>query len=145
MEKLINGSQTSWETDRRQRVVLEGSASESTLVTSGVPQGSVVGPMLFSIFINDLPDYVSPGCCVRMFADDCMVYSKISSEEDSRHIQQDLDALQMWERDWLMKFNPEKCQSSPHHQQEKENKVFILHPWSTAHHSRHSKIHLCPS
>ena len=110
----IGGKTHRWIADflrnRCQRVILEGSASESTAVTSGVPQGSVVGPMLFTVFINDLPDYVSPGCCVRMFADDCMVFRKIGSEEDAKHLQQDLDALQRWERNWLLKFNPEKCQ-----------------------------------
>lgn len=110
----ICGSTHLWIADflnnRSQQVVLEGSTSGTAQVTSGVPQGSVIGPLLFLLYINDLPEYVSPGCTVRLFADDCMMYRKINTEADSRQLQHDLDALQTWESDWLMAFNPQKCQ-----------------------------------
>ena len=96
-------------TDRTQRVVLEGCTSETANVTSGVPQGSVIGPLLFLIYINDLPDSVSPATSTKLFADDCLLYRNIKTVEDARNLQNDLDALQRWEADWLMEFNPKKC------------------------------------
>ncbi|XP_072166961.1 uncharacterized protein [Diadema setosum] len=60
--------------------------------------------------INDLPEYLTSDTRVRLFADDCMLYRKITSEQDSSALQQDLNALQQWEQDWIMKLNPPKCQ-----------------------------------
>ena len=96
--------------NRTQQVVLEGSRSEKARVTSGVPQGSVIGPLLFLLYINDLPEYVSPGSTVRLFADDCMLYRRVDNDQDSSDLQEDLNRLQQWESDWLMSFNPRKCQ-----------------------------------
>lgn len=93
--------------DRHQTVIVNGTASRSQQVTSGIPQGSVLGPLLFVIYINDLPDSVkSP---VFMFADDTKLYNRIRSEEDKNQLQIDLDALQLWSDTWLLKFHPEKC------------------------------------
>ena len=96
--------------DRSQQVVLEGVTSETSEVTSGVPQGSVLGPLLFLLFVNDLPEYVSPNTKVRLFADDCMLYRDIKTEADATQLQEDLTSLERWEKDWLMDFNPKKCQ-----------------------------------
>ena len=96
--------------DRTQQVILEGSASKTASVSSGVPQGSVLGPLMFLLYINDLPEYLTPDTTARLFADDCMLYRKISTEADSSQLQQDLNALQQWEQDWIMEFNPPKCQ-----------------------------------
>lgn len=95
---------------RTQQVVLEGVTSSTADVSSGVPQGSVLGPLLFLAYVNDLPDYLSSDVTVRLFADDCMVYRKVSSNADSLLLQRELDSLQRWECDWLMQFNPPKCQ-----------------------------------
>ncbi|MEW8546483.1 MAG: reverse transcriptase family protein, partial [Candidatus Thiodiazotropha sp.] len=94
--------------DRSQQVVVGGEESGSVPVTSGVPQGSVLGPILFLIYINDLPDKVTSQ--VRLFADDTALYLTIEGASDSSALQQDLDKLSVWESDWDMEFNPSKCQ-----------------------------------
>ena len=77
-------------------------------MTSGVPQGSVLGPILFLIYINDLPDELSSH--VRLFADDTAVYLTIGGAEDGKLLQNDLDRLSVWEGRWDMEFNPSECQ-----------------------------------
>ena len=69
-------------------------------VTSGVPQGSVLGPLLFLIYINDLPDYIQNNSTVKMFADDTIIYHSITNQQDTNALQEDLDALQRWESGW---------------------------------------------
>ena len=96
--------------DRTQRVLLEGIFSEPAPVLSGVPQGTVLGPLLFVIYINDLPKYVSPGTEVRLFSDDSAVYRAIKSREDHEILQRAIKSLEQWEADWSMSFHPEKCQ-----------------------------------
>ena len=94
--------------NRQQKVVIEGEESDSVPVTSGVPQGSVLGPILFLAYINDLPqDVVSQ---VRLFADDTAIYLTLENKDDSDKLQVDLDRLQAWEAKWDMEFNPSKCQ-----------------------------------
>ena len=90
--------------DRSQRVVIDGEESDSIPVNSGVPQGSVFGPILFLTYINDLPDGISSQ--VRLFADDTALYLTIKGEEDSSALQKDLDLLSVWEKKWDMQFNP---------------------------------------
>ena len=94
--------------NRSQRVVLDGEASDTVLVTSGVPQGSVLGPILFLLHLNDLPNGISSG--VRLFADDAIVYRTISDPSDCQTFQEDLDKLSNWEKTWLMEFNASKCE-----------------------------------
>jgi ribonuclease P/MRP protein subunit RPP40 len=94
---------------RTQQVVLDGISSDSGDVLSGVPQGSVLGPVLFLLFINDLPDGIKSS--VRLFADDCVLYRNISSQRDCEILQDDLSKLALWEQDWLMEFNVIKCHS----------------------------------
>ena len=82
----ITGSILLWIKDflanRIQRVCVEGHFSDWASITSGIPQGSVLGPLLFSIFINDLPDCISD-CCVKIFADDTKLYKlEITSVHD---------------------------------------------------------------
>ena len=92
---------------RRQQVVLEGSHSDWTEVASGVPQGSVLGPLLFIIYVNDLPDVIKSG--IKLFADDAKLYRGVPSTGDAVLLQSDLTALSEWSSTWLMPFNRDKC------------------------------------
>ena len=91
-----------------QRVILENSQSSPIHVTSGVPQGTVLDPVLFLVYINDLPDSICYGT-LRLFADDCLLYKTIQSPHDAIDLEQDLLAMQSWEDTWQMKFNISKC------------------------------------
>ena len=77
--------------DRTQKVCIDGHLSSSSTVQSGVPQGTVFGPLLFLCFINDLPSVVDPNTQVRLFADDCLIYRVIESIEDQLKFQKDLN------------------------------------------------------
>ncbi|CAL4249564.1 unnamed protein product, partial [Meganyctiphanes norvegica] len=94
-------------TGRSQRVVIKGVLSESLPVWSGVPQGSVLGPLLFLIFINDLLDEVDSSG--SLFADDSKLFRKINCPHDQLTLQNDLAKLQDWSRKWLLEFNEKKC------------------------------------
>ena len=76
-------------------------------VTSGIPQGSVLGPIMFLIYVNDLPEVVSS--TVKLFADDTKLYRVIKNEEDKLQLQEDLNNLQKWSEKWQLPFNVEKC------------------------------------
>ena len=108
----IRGTALSWIRaflgNRSQTVVLEGEESGSVPVTSGVPQGSVLGPILFLVYINDLPEELSSQ--VRLFADDTAVYLTVGGSDDGTVLQTDLDRLSVWESQWDMEFNPSKFQ-----------------------------------
>ncbi len=86
---------------------MEGEAAKPTLVTSGVPQGTVLGPLLFLSYINDLPNTLNSS--VRLFADDTLLYGLISGSSTSDELQADLSKLEAWQEKWQMKFNPGKC------------------------------------
>ena len=107
----IEGSTLFWISsflsNRTQQVVVDGEFSDVAPVTSGVPQGSVLGPILLLVFINDMPECVSSQC--RLFADDSIIYRTVNSREDALALHSDLDALHKWEKDWGMSFNPTKC------------------------------------
>ena len=92
---------------RKQRVVIGGEHSTWTQVMSGVPQGTVLGPLLFLTYINDLPNNINSS--IRLFADDCVLYREIKNEIDSQELQKDINSLMKWECDWQMNFNPKKC------------------------------------
>ena len=93
--------------ERTQRVVVDDQTSDEAPVTSGVPQGSVLGPILFLVYINDMPEYIKSSC--RLFADDSIIYRVIQGLRDCATLQDDLDRLHQWELDWGMLFNPSKC------------------------------------
>lgn len=94
-------------TQHTQQVVLDGVKSEEVAVTSGVPQGTVLGPLLFLIFINDIHDNIDSQ--MRLFADDCLVYRIINSPKDCLKLQEDLSLLCDWGSEWQMEFNKSKC------------------------------------
>ena len=109
---------TAFLSHRKQRVVIRGTASEACDVTSGVPQGSVLGPLLFLIYINDLPlEVISP---VSLFADDSKIFTRIISEKNKggqedvnvygkEVLQRDLNSIKAWAEKWKMEFNVDKC------------------------------------
>ena len=88
--------------------MLNGINSDSIPISFGVPQGSVLGPILFLAYINDLPNQAKSH--VRLFADDTAMYLAITSLSESEILQQDLTNLEHWEKLWDMNFNPSKCQ-----------------------------------
>ena len=96
-----------WLNNRRQRVGIRGTLSDWLLVLSGVPQGSVLGPLLFLIYINDLDCNIKNW--ILKFADDTKIFSRILDDHDSERLQQDLFKLITWSEEWQMMFNVSKC------------------------------------
>jgi len=94
-------------TGRHMRVMISTSFSDWATVKSGVPQGSVLRPLIFLIFVNELPHWVVNS--MRMFADDTKIWAAINSIDDSSSLQKDLDKLVEWSEEWLLSFNIEKC------------------------------------
>ena len=94
-------------TNRRQRVILNGSPSDWEAVVSGVPQGTIMEPIFFLLFVNDVLNTLN--CNVMLFADDDKLYSTINEEQDCINLQADLDSLVNWSKDWLINFNKKKC------------------------------------
>ena len=107
----ISGKTLSWIREflheRRQKVVINGESSSWNDVTGGVPQGSVLGPVLFVLFINDLPDTIQSS--LHLFADDTKVFNPLISSYDANKFQQDLVELHLWTEKWLLSFHPDKC------------------------------------
>jgi len=97
--------------NRFQFVSVSGSHSDIVSVTSGVPQGSVLGPTLFLLFINDI--VYQTNSTLRLFADDCIVYRKIDSSVDHEKLDLDLNNLSSWSNRWQMTFNTSKCKILP--------------------------------
>ena len=93
--------------ERTQVVQVNGEKSFVAKVLSGIPQGSVLGPLLFVIYINDLPENLQSQ--TLMFADDTKVFRQIVSENDSKLLQDDIDNLVAWTEKWLLSFNTDKC------------------------------------
>ena len=93
--------------DRKQRVLINGAPSTWHDVISGIPQGSVLGPVLFVVYINTLADTVTDSE-VYMFADDTKMFKGIFGEDDELKLQQDLNQIHNWSQDSLMQYHPEK-------------------------------------
>ena len=100
---------TSWLSDRNLCVTANYAHSRPRLVTSGVPQGSVLGPLLFLIFINDMPSTVTSSS-LKLFADDSLLYHPIHQPDDLTKLQDDLDSLFAWSEKSQINFNISKCQ-----------------------------------
>ena len=93
--------------ERRQRVIVNGSKTSWSPVTNGIPQRSVLGPILFVCYTNDMPEVAdSP---VHMFANDTKIYRQITTQSDQKTLQADLKQLEEWSRKWQLCFNEEKC------------------------------------
>ena len=109
----ISGSLLEWCRDylsnRTQRVVIEGYCSSRLNIPSGVPQVSILGPLFFVIFISNLPEVVSVGNTLAIYADDCKAFSVISCPNDQLMFQEDLDRLWIWSDQYRMDFNVKKC------------------------------------
>jgi hypothetical protein len=110
----IQGELFTWFTDylcdRYQRVVVQGQSSSWVKISAGVPQGSVLGPLLFLIYINDLPEILEAN--VRLFADDTSLFIIVEDiEESTLTLNGDLSALKLWADQWLISFNPQKTDS----------------------------------
>ena len=90
--------------DRQQRVMVNGVKSDLAPVLSGVPQGTVLGPLLFSLYINDITEDIDSE--LRLFADDCVCYREIKGTEDTVKLQEDIDHLGCSARSWGMRFQP---------------------------------------
>ena len=89
------------------RIMVRGEYSEWVDVISGVPQGSVLGPILFLIYVNDIPEMVN--CSIQIVADDTKLFRTVKSIDDCNILQNDLDTLSQWTNEWLLSFNVDKC------------------------------------
>lgn len=90
-----------------ERVVLNGETSQWAPVESGVPQGSVLWPILFLVYINDISEGVTSR--LSIFADDTKLYKHLNSDLDKEVLQQDIQTLHEWTKTWEMEFNVSKC------------------------------------
>ena len=113
----------SWLSDRKQRVVINGKCSDWSEVSSGVPQGSVLVPRVFVIFIKDIED----GICgnILKFADDTKLFFKVGSDINCAKLRADLRKLYNWSEDWQMFFNLDKCKIM-HFGYNNHNNIFLL-------------------
>ena len=110
----IRGSLLQWYTDylsnRKQCTVLQGVTSAPLSVISGVPQGSILGPLLFLVYINDLLSVVDNETIISLFADISKCHRTISSVADCNGLQDDLDTMVEWSKAWRLRFNADKCE-----------------------------------
>lgn len=108
----ISGNMLEWFrdylTDRKQKVLVENVCSEFEAVTSGVPQGSILGPLMFLLYINDMA-FLDTSCSIALFADDSKCFKQVRSSNDCLSLQHDLDVLYKWSCSWQMDFNASKC------------------------------------
>ena len=93
--------------NRSQFVSINGTQSSPKPVLSGVPQGSILGPVLFLLYINDITNYINAN--LRLFADDCILYNEIQSSQDYLSLQNDLNQLSLWSKSGQLNFNVKKC------------------------------------
>ena len=110
----INGLLLDWLSDyltnRKQRVVIPGGSSDWQFIRAGVPQGSILGPLLFLLYINDIVADIQS--CVRLFADDTSLYIIVDNPMSAAEmINTDLETIHRWAEKWLVNFNPSKSES----------------------------------
>ena len=97
----------SWVYRRTQTVVVNGSQSSPVTVTSGVPQGTVLGPLMFLLYINDIGLQITSE--LGLFADDSILYGVVNNISSAKVLQSDLNKLVVWSEKWQMAFNASKC------------------------------------
>ena len=90
--------------NRRQIVDVNGTKSDPATVLSGIPQGSVLGPILFVKYVNDLPEVVKFG--TYLFRDDTEIFQQMTTKEDVLQLQSDINSLEQWSQKWLLIFHP---------------------------------------
>lgn len=95
--------------NRQQRVVINGKSSDYVDVMSGVPQGSILGPLLFILYINDIVDCLDDDTKIYLFADDAKMFREINNVNDCVLLQQQLNGVHEWSLKWNLKFNSKKC------------------------------------
>ena len=94
---------------RCQRVTVHGARSTPLPITSGVPQGSLLAPFLFSVYINDLPDNISISTGVGLYADDTKLHRCVQNRNDALALQSDIQSLHCWSNENMLSFNKSKC------------------------------------
>jgi len=116
-ERLLYGQLLLWFrnflTNRKQWVLIRGSYSDWSPVISGVLEGSILGPIMFLIYVNDIPNIVTT--TAKLFADDTKIYRQINNVEDSIALQSDLTTLDLWADRWQVKFNPTRREVTESH------------------------------
>jgi len=110
----IRGNMLSWLrsflTSQKQRVVINGAYTDWANVTSGVPQGTVLGHLLFILYVNDL-DSVVKKSTIKIFADDVLLYAPANTKQECSDLQNDLNAIFNWTICWQLKLNIAKCEA----------------------------------
>ena len=98
---------TKWMTKRQQRVILDNKVSDFLPVKSGIPQGTILGPLMFLLYINNIDQNISS--TIRLFADDCIMYRIVNTSEEACNLQHDLNKIMNWCKTWQMQLNLNKC------------------------------------
>ena len=109
--------------ERKQRVVIGENVSSWAEITSGVPQGSVIGPLLFVLFTNNLPETLKN--LTKLYADDTKILNEMLSSASTLSLQSDLDLAFKWTQDWLVKFNISKCMVMHFGRNNKKSPLYI--------------------
>jgi hypothetical protein len=133
---------------RKQRVVIQGSSSEWGSIKAGVPQGSVLGPLLFLVYINDIASVVQSK--ISLFADDtCLYIDSADSASNATTLNRDLESLENWAKQWLINFSPEKTKSmslslNPAHNNNNNNPALFLNQTQLeeVHSFKHLGLHI---
>jgi len=114
----INMELLTWITDflcnRKQCMVLNGEHSSWSKVLSGIPQGNILLPLLFLIYINDLPELcaeIDPASAIFLYADDSKIYKVIRNVSDQQKLQSVMNLVKNWSDEWLLELNTDKCKT----------------------------------
>ena len=114
---------------RKQRVVIRGFCSDWSYVTSGTLQGTILGPLLFLLYINNITEWISS--TVKLYADDKEIFREINDPiRDCQLLQDDLNNLSDWARKWQLRFNADKCETMriTHSRDKSETNYFLEKP-----------------